>query len=335
MRRPARVIHLARRRLGPLLIKLQSTTIEEWPPHLNIAYELLHRKSALADRKIRSLIIESVQAAHACGKAINRQSDRIVEFKTRHKLRNTFKRFANCAKRAPQKLRKRLNEGILPLIRDNPADSEVIETILSATVAAFLEFPEEEATETALRLRHKLPVNFDRVAEIKNHYSVLDNLCQRKAEDAITEIAKAPNKKTIASDVLRGLASALNSNESKKVSAATHALIVDYVVTVAKLWRRIRLKPSRARHASNPTYKSRFHVFVDLVLTAVIEPWSSRHLKSVDDLREQTRIDYDRLPAALRAIAGPHRHFLPCQRLPRKKGAPEKIFKNNAPIAVS
>ena len=254
MRRPARVIHLARRRLGPLLIKLQRTTIEEWPPHLKVAFELLHRKSALADREIRSLIIESVQAAHACGHAINRQSDRIVELETRRKLRNTFKRFASCAKRAPQKIRKRLNDGIFPLIRDNPADSELIETILATTVGAFLEFPEEEAAKTALQLKFDIKaiydVNYDRAAAIKNEYSVLDNAYQRKAEEAITEIAKAPTKKTIASDVFRGLASALDSNELQKVSAATHAMIVDYVVTVANLWRRVGLRPSRARQES-------------------------------------------------------------------------------------
>src|SRR5664280_1975780 len=106
MRRLARVIPLARQRVDPLLVKLQIVCIKKWPPHLSIAFELLQRKSVLTDQKILSIIIESVRAAHACAKAINRRSDRTVSFLTRGKLCKTFKLFANCAKRAPLKLRR-------------------------------------------------------------------------------------------------------------------------------------------------------------------------------------------------------------------------------------
>ena len=305
MRRLARVIPLARQRVDPLLVKLQIVCIKKWPPHLSIAFELLQRKSVLTDQKILSIIIESVRAAHACAKAINRRSDRTVSFLTRGKLCKTFKLFANCAKRAPLKLQRRLNESIDLLIRDNPVDSDVIENILTTTVAIFLEFPEEEAARTALQLRYDIPVNYDRLAAIKNEYSVLGNAYQRKAEDAIIAIAKSPNKKTIALDVFRGLALALDSSESKRVSAEIHALIVDYMATVANLWRSAGLRPSRVRRRNNHTYISSFHSFGDAVLTAMVEPWSQRHQISVDGIRQKARTDHKRHPAAVRAIAGP------------------------------
>ena len=46
-------------------------------------------------------------------------------------------------------------------------------------------------------------------------------------------------------------------------------------------------------------------IFVDLVLTAVTEPWTLRHLVSVDDVRLQARLAHARLLAAFRRIASP------------------------------
>jgi len=59
-------------------------------------------------------------------------------------------------------------------------------------------------------------------------------------------------------------------------------LIVDYVAVVADLWRAAGLRPGRARKDADPKYRSRFHRFVELVLTAIIDPWSRRHDDDVD-----------------------------------------------------
>jgi hypothetical protein len=304
MRRRARVIHLARRRLDPLILKLKSKPTQEWPPHLNEAYRLLC-KSDLSDKEIRSIVVRSISAAQACARKINRRSDDVVRYRAVGTLAAAFKRIANCAKRAPSKLRNRLNEAVVPLILNKSIDAEIFDAIFDAVAKVFFEFPEEESATTALRVMCGLPPDHDHVIVIKSDFSVLDHAYQRKAEKAISAIANASNKKIAVSDIFDVLASTLDSGPSQKVSAEVHTLIVDYVAKVAKVWLGVGLKPSRARHDYDPNYTSRFHRFVDLVLTAVTEPWVQRHLVSVDDVRQQARVGHARLPASLRRIASP------------------------------
>lgn len=45
MRRRARVVHLARRRLGSLILELKLAPAEKWPPHLVLARALLRGKA--------------------------------------------------------------------------------------------------------------------------------------------------------------------------------------------------------------------------------------------------------------------------------------------------
>ena len=304
MRRRARVIHLARRRLDPLILELKSKPTKEWPPHLNEACKLL-RKSDFSDKELRSVVVRSISAAQACAREINRRSDDVVRCRAVGTLATAFRRVANCAKRAPLKLRKRLNDVVVPLILNKSVDLEIIDAIFDAVAKVFFEFPEEESATTALRVMCGLPPDHDHDIVIKSDFSVLDNIYQRKAEKAITTIAEASNKKTIVPDTFDALASTLNSAQSKKVSAEVHTLIVDYVAKVAKVWLAAGLKPSRAWHEYDRKYTSRFHRFVDLVLTAVTEPWTQRHLVSVDDVRQQARLAHARLPASLRRIASP------------------------------
>jgi hypothetical protein len=306
MRRRARVIHLARRRLDPLLLELKSKPTKEWPPHLNEAYKLLRgRKADLSDKATRSVVVRSISAAQACARKINRRSDDVVRYRAVGTLATAFRRIANCAKRAPLKLRKRLNETVVPLILNKSVDPEIIDAMFDAVAKIFLEFPEEESATTALRVMCGLPPDHDHVIVIKSNFSVLDNAYQRKAEKAIYAIANASNKKIAVSDIFDALASTLDAGQSNKVSTEIHTLIVDYVAEVAKVWLAAGLKPSRASHQYDRKYTSRFHRFVDLVLTAVTEPWTLRHLVSVDDVHRQARLAHAKLLAELRRIASP------------------------------
>jgi hypothetical protein len=179
------------------------------------------------------------------------------------------------------KLRKRLNEVVLPLILNKSVDAEIFDAIFDAVARVFFEFPKEESATTALRVMCGLPPDHDHVITIKSDFSGLDHAYQRKAEKAISVIANASNKKMTVSDTI----------------------IVDYVAKVAKVWLGAGLKPSRARHKYDPNYTSRFHRFVDLVLTAVTEPWVQRHLVSAGEVRQQARVAHARLPVSLRRVA--------------------------------
>ena len=144
MRRRARVIHLARRRLEPLILELKSKPTEEWPPHLNEAYKLLLRKSDLSDQEIRSIVVRSITAAQACARKINRRSDDVVRYRAVGTLAAAFKRIANCAKRAPSKLRNRLNEAVVPLILNKSVDAEIFDAIFDAVAKVFSNFPKKK-----------------------------------------------------------------------------------------------------------------------------------------------------------------------------------------------
>jgi hypothetical protein len=62
-------------------------------------------------------------------------------------------------------------------------------------------------------------------------------------------------------------------------------LITDYVAAVDDLWRATGLRTGRAHDPTNPGYRSHFHRFVDLVLNAMIDPWSRRHDDDLDEHR--------------------------------------------------
>jgi hypothetical protein len=127
MRRHARAIPLARRRLNSFVLDLESKPTEEWPPHLRRARNIVCSESepALPEEAALSLIIKSVSAAHKCGQAINQRSADIAEFQTRVKLHDPLRRIAKCAKRAPARLRRRLDKQVVALIRESVIDLEV------------------------------------------------------------------------------------------------------------------------------------------------------------------------------------------------------------------
>jgi len=147
MRRRARVSHLARRRLDPLIVELKSKPTEEWPAHLNEAYKLLG-KSDLSDKEIRSIVVRSISAAQACARKINRRSDDLVRHSAVGRLAKAFRRIAKCAKRAPLKLRKRLNEVVVPLILNKSVDAKFLTRYLMQSRKYFPNFPKKNRRTT-------------------------------------------------------------------------------------------------------------------------------------------------------------------------------------------
>jgi hypothetical protein len=306
MRRHSHANPLARRRLNQLLDELKSNAPTKWPQRFNLAWAILHDELDVAEETAFSIIVSSTSAAHACAQAIDRRIGDIVEFQSRNKLRKAFERIAKCTKRAPAELRCRLDAAIIPPLQGVSVDLEVIETIFDAAVEVFLEYSRQEAAKTALAVLTYQPSSGERYTTVKNDFSGLSAWDRTKSEKALTALGKASKKRrTTASDVFATLAGALRSKQQAKVNSQIHALIVDYVAAVANLWRHVGLRPSRARHDKDPTYKSRFHRFVDLVLTEIVEPWARRHDGNLDAVRRQTRLAHEKLPAEPRAIASP------------------------------
>ena len=277
MRRHAHANPLMRRRLDKLLRKLKSKDLSKRPRHLSLACVVLRDELGVTEKTAFAIIASSSSAAFTCAEAINRRVGAIVEFQTCEKLCNAFERIANCAKRAPAELRRRLDAAVTPLIRQEHVDLEVIETIFDTAVEVFSEYSRHEVAKTALGVLMHQPPGGGRYMTVKNDFLGLSAKDQIKSEKALTALGKVSKKrKTTASDVFATLATVLKCKQSAKLNSQIHTLIVDYITTVVEGWRHAGLRPSRARNPAHPAYKSRFHRFVDLVLTEMVEPWTCR-----------------------------------------------------------
>lgn len=157
----------------------------------------------------------------------------------------------------------------------------------------------------ALAVMMYQPCGGERYMTVKNDFPALSAGDRVKSEKALAALGKATNKLQTASGIFAVLSNALQNKQYAKADLQIHTVIVDYVDVVADVWRRAGLKPSRAGHVEEPTYKSKFHRFVDLVLTEMIEPWARRHDGTAEDFGRRVRLARENLPREYRSIASP------------------------------
>jgi hypothetical protein len=231
------------------------------------------------------LILDSVTAAQNCAQTVNRRSYNIVERNSRARACLASKRVANCCRRAPACLRRQLDEAILPLLAQDPIDSEVIEAIIEATAAQFELSSEEDAAATGSRamivtVKGREPSNW-----LKNNYAGLPAETRGNCEAALTKLGKK-RKPLKAHMVFDALAACLKNQMTRVPDPAT--LISNYVSALALLWKAAGLHPGRGYRHSDPSHKSKFHHYSDLILTAVAEPWAQRHSGDLDHMRRRT-----------------------------------------------
>ena len=285
MRRRARVVPFARKPPASRAKELSLSLPTKWPLHLQLAWKILHGELGIPIPASRKLIIDSASAASLCAQEINERTNLIEQRRLDIKVRNAFERLANCIRRAPASLRSSLDQRVRSILQCGVVDLEVIEEILDATADAFGGSSQNEAAKTALKAMLVRSSDGKQVNALKRDYSGLDFDSQRHCERALSAFADVPNETVVASSIYKALASALSTDRSSGPGAEISDLIVKYVSVVAALWRRVGLHPSRARHPADPKYKSKFHQFVEFVLTATVDPWSQRHDGNLDDIR--------------------------------------------------
>jgi hypothetical protein len=283
---------------------LAVTEEANWPIHLNLAWRILNDELRLPARRARELTVNSVSLAHACAQAINQRAKTIAEYETRIKIRHALARLARCTRRAPAGLRLALDEGIRPLVASGVADTEVIEEILDATATVFAHSPDNEAARTALGALSVTSSYGRRIIGLSSDYSGLDFDSRHKCESALSVLSRKTDAIT-ASAVFKALAAAMATDRPIGVRADVSDLIVSYVAGVAMLWRKVGLLPTRATRRWDPKYKSRFHRFVELLLTAMTEPSSRRHDENIGFIAHKTRAAHTRLPPELWRLVSP------------------------------
>jgi hypothetical protein len=103
--------------------------------------------------------------------------------------------------------------------------------------------------------------------------------------------------------VFDALAAGVENKPAGKQKPDPATLISDYVSDVARLWKAAGLYPGRACRPDDSSYRSQFHRYSDLILTAVAEPWAERHSSNLDRMRRRIYKAWARMPPAFRASA--------------------------------
>jgi hypothetical protein len=304
MRRLARSNFLARRQISSLLVQIRNSrcALAGWPINLNAAYSILSRELSVSDLEARLIVAEAVQAAHIFARAADRQAGDLVQLRVRATLCKNVERIAKCTKRSVVALRGRLDAAAITFVQKEKVDLEDIESIILVTAKIFREHRDEESSRTALRVMTYPSGTKDPKITIANDLSCLNARDRIRAVDALAALGKA-SKKITAYDVFSTLSSTLQNGKSKKSEPQLNELIVNYVGAVADLWKRYGLKPSRSGHAVDTAYRSKFHRFVDLVLTEMVEPWARRHDGSAAESARRLRSAQKSLPKEYRSVA--------------------------------
>ena len=287
----------------------------EWPKHLRLARKILVDELSLDDAKALSVLDASFRAAHACAQAIDKRSSDIEYFAQRQKVCGIFERIAKCARRSPASLRRALNDGVGSSFDDQVVDGESIEILFDILFAAFASAPRSEVSRTVLRAtasksarsaRKPTPAKVHRglaksAKFLKQDYSALHPIDQQNVETALTRLLNCQDAAVDAANVSKTIAKALDV-KADGISSGVHDLVTDYVAIVIRIWKQHGLKPVRSR-------PSKFHRFVDLVLTAADEPRSKRHAVSFNDILVEQREFYRSLPKDIRRLtrAAPRR----------------------------
>jgi hypothetical protein len=280
IQRKARTHFIARRSLPRFELQLTVLPTSDWPPHLSAAWTILNKELELPDPKARSIVLQSISAAHNCVRAQSQQLHDIVVARARTTIHDACRRIANCIKRAPAWLRRHLDQAMLSPIRESMIDLEVIESIFALATVIFEEFPTAEPSRAALKALSKIE---------EAHFDALGIKLRGKVEGSITDlVANSTMEHPVrAADVFDTIATALDGEKIPKMSSQSRKLITTYVAGLAEIWQQAGLKPSRAIAYLDDTYRSKFHRFAELILTAMAAPWALQYdLRKLPDERE-------------------------------------------------
>src|SRR5262249_52602279 len=101
----AHVTVLVRKREPNQLRAVLVADPHDWPRHLQLAWNILHRELALPAQTSRTLIFHALKAAHGCATRMNERAQQAEVCERSARVKGAFARLSLCMKRAPAKLR--------------------------------------------------------------------------------------------------------------------------------------------------------------------------------------------------------------------------------------
>lgn len=126
-----------------------------------------------------------------------------------------------------------------------------------------------------------------------NDFSALSPPLQENCKSALS-LAVKKRRKIDTATVFKSLADGVTN--SRRPPRGASDIVIDYVAAVAADWRSSGLRPGRALKSDDSSYIGKFHRFCDLVLTALVEPESRRHLEDLGQLSAKAWARQRRLP---------------------------------------
>jgi len=263
-------------------LQLQAVMVGDpggWGRHLQLAWAILHVSLAVPAPAARKLMTRSIRVAYECAIRMNDRIQQTNEHDRARSVKQALQRLAHCAKRAPARLRRLIDEQIVRLLQGGEVDLETIEALFQAAREAFDQFPDSEAATTGLSaLGVYREQGYDTIG-LAGDFSSLSSLLQANCTSALSQALRG-GAEFRAETVFEVLAEGISPPARPPRGAAD--IMIDYVSAVAAAWN----SAGRALKFGDPAYTSKFHQFCDLVLAALIEPHSRRHQKGLDRLSD-------------------------------------------------
>jgi hypothetical protein len=284
MQRRARVVPLARTRLENLRLELRARPPANWPQHIGLAWQVLHDDLAVSEDDSRRLVIASVSVAFGCAQRVDQRSRAGAQARSITKLSKAFARLAKCSRRGSAKLRQDLDQAVFAVLCQTPVDLEVVEAIFDAAGTSFAKHPTEEPASTALATLESSEDDGVLRIGLKVDFESLPSASQLRMQTTLSDLVTSAAGDLTAERIFSTMVSVLDT-EFMNADPEIACLITDYVGAVDDLWRAAGLHTGRGHDPANPEYRSPFHRFVELVLTAMIDPWSRRHDDDLDEHR--------------------------------------------------
>jgi hypothetical protein len=272
-RRRARPSFLARRSLSKFLDRLRATSTTDWPPHLSLAYELLTRELGLSESAAQCVILRSVSAAQHCVTAQSQIITLLADYNSRLTIKNACARVSSYLKRGPALFRRLVNHQIFSVFQERATGPECIAVIFRATEVRLAKLWRHHKSSRLARKSLNLP---------SGAFELLGVVPRRQLERVVADFAQNTAEKydALGVDFFTAVGGAIELPKKPLMGTEVRKARENYVKQLAGIWRKEGLKPSKALAFLNPSYRSRFHRFAELVLAAMTETKKKQGSKS-------------------------------------------------------
>jgi hypothetical protein len=317
--RRVKAVPLSRRNLQSFIDRRLCSEAEAWPTFLYRAWAIVAEELEQPD-VARKTVISAVAAAHACAVAVSARVQANARSQARQEVSSAILSILNCVKRIRAPIRHALNEVAQVQFREGHADSEVMTNFFNGCADFVKGLPSEA---DVVRMVNALGVPVYEIEKLNRRIPATPTLkligdwesmhpsVRTAVELDLQKLVDDRSGNLTARDVLTTVAHSLAVESVTETREYSGDLLTAYVAEVAEIWRSSGLHPGRARRDGDGEYRSRFHVFLELVLLNQFDPRSRLFDKPSEEELKPGRKDYASLRASgEEVVMGPDYQWL-------------------------